>query len=163
MAEKGADLVLCQHTHCVGAREEYKGAELVYGQGNFLFDFLGVECWNTCVLCAVDFDETGAKVSYLPLEKKGAGTGLSKKTEILQGLYERSEEILKDGFVEENFEKLALAEYKNYIGYFGGLINERVLEGDKLPLLRNIMRCEVHSETVLTALRALQKEKGENL
>ena len=160
MADKGADLVLCQHTHCVGARERYKGAELVYGQGNFLFDFLGVECWNTCLLCAVDLDESGAKISYIPLEKAGAGVRLSKDSTILEGFYARSAEIQEEGFVEKNFEKLALSEYKTYIGYFDGLIDEKVTESVYLPLLRNIIRCEVHSETVLTALRALQKEEN---
>ncbi len=36
MAESGADLVIAQHTHCIGAEEMYKGARLMYGQGDFL-------------------------------------------------------------------------------------------------------------------------------
>ena len=37
MAESGANLVVAQHTHCIGMQEEYKGACLLYGQGDFLF------------------------------------------------------------------------------------------------------------------------------
>ena len=33
----GADLVVSQHSHCIGCTEKYHGGELVYGQGNFLF------------------------------------------------------------------------------------------------------------------------------
>lgn len=36
MAESGADLVIAQHTHCIGAEEVYQGARLMYGQGDFL-------------------------------------------------------------------------------------------------------------------------------
>ncbi len=37
MVDNGADMILSQHTHCVGCEEWYKGAYLLYGQGNFLF------------------------------------------------------------------------------------------------------------------------------
>ena len=33
----GADLVVCQHSHCIGCTETYQDGVLVYGQGNFLF------------------------------------------------------------------------------------------------------------------------------
>ena len=33
----GADLVVAQHSHCIGCMEEYQKSTLVYGQGNFLF------------------------------------------------------------------------------------------------------------------------------
>ena len=36
MADCGADMVLAQHTHCVGCEEMYNGAYLLYGQGDFL-------------------------------------------------------------------------------------------------------------------------------
>lgn len=38
MVDKGADLVVCQHSHCIGCKEIYKDKTIVYGQGNFLFD-----------------------------------------------------------------------------------------------------------------------------
>ncbi len=38
MADCGADMILSQHTHCIGCEENYKGAYLLYGQGDFLFN-----------------------------------------------------------------------------------------------------------------------------
>ena len=38
IVEKGADLVVCQHSHCVGSYEKYKSSTIVYGQGNFIFN-----------------------------------------------------------------------------------------------------------------------------
>ena len=37
MADNGANMILSQHTHCIGCEEWYNGAYLLYGQGNFLF------------------------------------------------------------------------------------------------------------------------------
>ena len=36
MADCGADMILTQHTHCVGCEEWYNGSYLLYGQGDFL-------------------------------------------------------------------------------------------------------------------------------
>ena len=38
IVEKGADLVVCQHSHCIGSEEIYKGKKILYGQGNFIFN-----------------------------------------------------------------------------------------------------------------------------
>ena len=37
MAKSGADLILCQHSHCIGCYEQFEGCHIVYGQGNFHF------------------------------------------------------------------------------------------------------------------------------
>ena len=36
MADCGANMILSQHTHCVGCEEFYNGSYLLYGQGDFL-------------------------------------------------------------------------------------------------------------------------------
>lgn len=38
MVDNGADMVLSQHTHCIGCEEWYDGSYLLYGQGNFLLN-----------------------------------------------------------------------------------------------------------------------------
>lgn len=53
--EKGANCVVCQHSHCIGAMEEWKVESgqkgvIVYGQGNFLFDYSESEFWKTSLL-----------------------------------------------------------------------------------------------------------------
>ena len=37
LVQKGADLVVCQHSHCIGCEEKYMNGTIVYGQGNFHF------------------------------------------------------------------------------------------------------------------------------
>jgi poly-gamma-glutamate capsule biosynthesis protein CapA/YwtB (metallophosphatase superfamily) len=53
IVEKGADLVVCQHSHCIGAFEKYSGGTIIYGQGNFLFDNSESEFWQTSLLLNV--------------------------------------------------------------------------------------------------------------
>jgi len=39
LVEEGANVVACQHSHCVGSYETYLQQLIVYGQGNFIFDY----------------------------------------------------------------------------------------------------------------------------
>jgi poly-gamma-glutamate synthesis protein (capsule biosynthesis protein) len=57
MVDKGADLVVCQHSHCIGAFEKYNNGTIVYGQGNFLFDRNDNEFWKTGLLLKVSIDK----------------------------------------------------------------------------------------------------------
>lgn len=41
LVEQGADAVVCQHSHCVGSMEVHQGGTILYGQGNFIFDYAG--------------------------------------------------------------------------------------------------------------------------
>ena len=36
MADNGADIILSQHTHCIGCEEYYNGSYFLYGQGDFM-------------------------------------------------------------------------------------------------------------------------------
>src|SRR3972149_116562 len=52
LIEQGANAVICQHTHCVGGYEEYRGGYIVYGQGNLIFDYNKIQdrSWTEGVL-----------------------------------------------------------------------------------------------------------------
>jgi poly-gamma-glutamate capsule biosynthesis protein CapA/YwtB (metallophosphatase superfamily) len=63
--ERGADLVVVQHSHCIGTFEEYKNSTIVYGQGNFIFDYSDNELWETSLLIKVTFNSS-MKVEYIP-------------------------------------------------------------------------------------------------
>lgn len=114
--EKGADLVICQHTHCIGCKEDYQDGTIVYGQGNFLFDNSDSEYWQTSLLIEVDV-ETG-KLDYIPLQKNGNGVKKAKgidKDKILSDFYERSEEIKDPKFILTQYSAYAQTMIDNYI------------------------------------------------
>ncbi len=99
MIRAGADLVLTQHSHCIGCRESYKGGEILYGQGNFLFlDDLDNEQWRCGLIVEADINEK-LEVKYIPVTVTETGIDLadgSSKDNILDGLRRRSEILLDD-------------------------------------------------------------------
>ena len=61
----GADLVVGQHTHCVGCAESYHGKTAIYGQGDFLFARpTRNEYRYSGLLVAVEASREGISVSY---------------------------------------------------------------------------------------------------
>lgn len=174
--DKGADLVICQHSHCIGCEEEYNGGTIVYGQGNFLFDHSSSEYWKTSLL--IQLDEQ-LNVSYLPLVKADNTVRLADKEQarqIMADFKERSEQIKQPGFVRKHYEEYAKGMLEWYLMILSGtydsiwakilnvlkarrllhwLIMRRYGKHD-LRVLRNHIECEAHRELLLAAL------KGEN-
>lgn len=109
MADVGADVVLCQHSHCIGSYESYNGSYILYGQGNFLFDDGENEYYNSGLVMQV-FPETRQVVPRVILKNKNGVclADVEKEAEILEQFESRSELIKQDGRVEEMF--------RDYIG-----------------------------------------------
>ena len=173
LVEKGADLVVCQHSHCVGCEEKYRGGTIVYGQGNFLFDDTDNEFWQTGLLVALDAD---FNVSYLPLTKDGNKVKLAHSEaaeEILAGFKARSREITVDGVVEAKYAEFAEKMKNNYLLHFSGgrrglfwrAVNKlsrgrlvawsikRKYKTKQLLALQNFVECEAHRELLLKGLK----------
>ncbi|MFP3360883.1 CapA family protein, partial [Planococcus sp. SIMBA_143] len=64
--EKGADIVICQHSHAVGCFEEYHNSTIIYGQGNFVFDNSNIEFWQTSILVDINIKD-GITIDYIPI------------------------------------------------------------------------------------------------
>ena len=72
MAKSGADLILCQHSHCIGCYEQYEGCHILYGQGNFHFVKLAYSSdpgWNDCL--GVSYDTKANTVQFTPITVNG--------------------------------------------------------------------------------------------
>ena len=121
MAKSGADLIICQHSHCIGCYEEFNNCHILYGQGNFHFvKESGEECpeiWNSEL--AVRYDTKSHKIEFVPTCENGIGITLAKGNEhdeLLSAFNSRNEQ-LKDGswykcwvdFCEENKQRYILS------------------------------------------------------
>lgn len=164
ICEKGADLVVCQHSHCVGCEEKYGNSTIVYGQGNFLFDHSKSPFWETSLLISVD--TSAKKIEYIPLRKHGCGVRLAtEESDILHQFLSRSEEIKKDGFVKEKYADFAQSMKNNYLlsvigaGFLFRILNK--LCGYRLNYkislkrkmaIKNYLMCEAHNELFCKAL-----------
>ena len=170
-AECGADLVIAQHTHCVGCMERYQGSTLVYGQGNFLFDASNSEYWKSSLLLQLDLNSK--ELEYIPLVKKGElvreASG-KEREEILSGFLARSEEIKSPDFVEDRYARFAREMDKEYYRRFAGKSGKSFLTRalDKMThygfirsrfpdecraVIENVLDCEAHRELAARAMK----------
>ena len=180
MIEKGADLVVCQHSHCIGCEEKYQGGTIVYGQGNFLFDYCSNECWNTGMLISLN---EKFEVSYTPIRKRDNVVRLAESDDarqILEGFYFRSKEIQRVGFIDMRYKAFADSVFKNYLWALSGIkpsllykivdkiIGRHLTEWQmkkkytferKLVLL-NYIECEAHRELCITGLKNSREDRG---
>lgn len=170
MVEKGADLVICQHSHCVGCFENYESSTIVYGQGNFIFDHSDSEYWQTSILIKVEFEDK-LSIEFIPIVKKENVVRLAVekvKEEILVEFYKRSDEILKEEFIKEKYREFAEKNIKNYLRNFSGFgkwlsrFDRYLLKGNllnnkynkkKLLAIQNYVECEAHRELLLAGLK----------
>ena len=173
IVEKGADLVICQHTHCIGCEEKWQEGTIVYGQGNFLFDHSESEFWQTSVLVSVDTNTK--KIEYIPLRKNGKGVRLAIEddaTKILTEMMQRSEEIKKEDFIEKQYRAFALQIRELYLktgdpiatSFVFRVLNkllrhklmpwylERKLKKNRQFLI-NFVECEAHREVYMNGIK----------
>ena len=100
MVECGADVVLTQHSHCIGCYEQWENGQIVYGQGNLHFvKPHPKDEWHTSLLIELDIDDAGKiTLGYYPMVMNtnkismDLATG-DKAKEIMDGFYARNEEL----------------------------------------------------------------------
>lgn len=173
MVEKGADLVVCQHSHCIGCKEDYLKGTIVYGQGNFIFSGQDNEFWNTGLL--ISLNDQG-EISYVPLKRTGGGVRLAsgdEGEEITDAFLRRSEEIQEEGFIEAEYRRFAEKSIDGYIRYFSATHNSLLYKGinrlfrnrirdravrrylrNKKTGMMNFIECEAHRELLLKGLKS---------
>ena len=122
--DSGANIAVAQHTHCIGCYEQYNGGMLVYGQGNFLFDAMDDEYWNTSLLIQMVVDENcSIKYEFIPLVKKTNTVGIANETEkkaIIDSFETRSAQILDKCFVKSEFSRMINDIKKEYFYMLSG-------------------------------------------
>lgn len=176
MSKKGADLIICQHSHSIGCYEKYEKSTIVYGQGNFIFDYSDSEFWKTSLLIQVTI-EHDLSVEYIPIVKDVSGVRLATGNaaeEILNAFKKRSNEILEEGFIEQRYQEFAKTNIQTYLRRLSGFgkwlsrFDRRLLNGillkrkynkQQLLSIQNFIECEAHRELLTKGLSILIKEK----
>lgn len=171
MVDAGADVVLCQHSHCIGTHEAYGKGEILYGQGNSLFGYRkGNDGWNHGLLVKLVVSPSEVKVRYEVLETSLDGqVGLAPTTvaeEILSRLETESAKISDESFLTTEWRTFCEQQKASYLSMlfgFGTNVNRlnRLLHNGivklfyrrrQLNVTHNIIRCDAHKEVVETIL-----------
>ena len=169
--DKGANVVLCQHSHCIGCEEKYKNGTIVYGQGNFLFDASENVLWQTGLLVQIT---DGFKVNYIPVQKDGNKVKYADNADdIFSQFYKRSEQIIEAEFIEANYKQFSLSNIDNYLSILSGakyglvfrILNKisghklksyllsRKYNSQRRTIIQNCIECEAHRELIIEGLK----------
>jgi len=167
--DKGGDIVICQHSHTIGAVENYNNGTIVYGQGNFIFDYSDNPYWKTGLLIRIDLD-VNFLIDFIPIIKQKNTIRIAnhiEKNDILKSFYCRSNEIKDQFFLEEKYKAFVVDNINNYLYSFAGFnkwiirIDKFILHGlllkiiyskNRLLKLLNFIECESHREIILNGL-----------
>lgn len=171
MVDTGADVVLCQHSHCIGTRENYNGGEILYGQGNSVFGYRkGDDSWNYGLIVKLNLSKTNLNVEYDVLENKPDGSVSLVESEvrrkILESLELQSSKIHNPEFIECEWKKFCKERESLYmpllLGFgkntnrlnrlLGNAVVRLFYNKRQLNVIHNIIRCDAHEEVLETIL-----------
>ena len=130
MCEKGADLVVCQHSHIVGCEENYLNSTIIYGQGNLLLDDVETDSWRTGLILSVSVDENNRSINIIPTEVKNHKVIIPQNADTIKQLYYyRSKEILNEQFVDKVYRDYCKDKLPDYLLKLSGVgsVKRRIL------------------------------------
>ncbi len=141
MIRHGADVVLCQHSHCIGCYEEFEGGHIVYGQGNFHFAWDKAnedaqKMWDAGLAAVIEINESGLNFSLEPVIMRGICLGMANEDEkqsILSELKTRSKS-LQDGTWQKGWKAFC-----DSVSHYTS-----ILQGDNIDLKAHFLDCEAH-------------------
>jgi poly-gamma-glutamate capsule biosynthesis protein CapA/YwtB (metallophosphatase superfamily) len=177
--EKGADLVTCQHSHCIGTIEDFQSKKIIYGQGNTVFGYRpNNNSWNQGLLLEIDLlQDNQFKVRYSGITATENGINLMTSEEnekLIKNFEERSKLVYDEKFIKTSWQKFCHEKKSIYFPQYLALNRyfihlNRIFKNYVVSLLystkyirssHNILRCESHNEVVNTILEQhLKKDK----
>ena len=177
--DKGADLVVCQHSHCIGSREDYGKGTIIYGQGNFIFNsefyIQHKEFVKDSLLINIEATKDSFIVSEVPIRSTDVGTRLateSEADETLTAYKQRSEHIRDAHFVVQAYKDFADTHVKRYLrefigrsfiirvinALFGRKLMQLLLGKTSYLAIQNYLECEAHHELFLRGIKNINKK-----
>lgn len=175
MVRAGADVVLCQHSHCIGTYEKYQDATILYGQGNAIFGRAeGKQRWNLGLLVSIRLSEELKEISFHVFEAKTDGIAfLPQEANLLrlEQMKKDSERIDDQAYLKERWDAFCAkqeAEYFPMLLCWGRILNKaNRIVGNRLAkhfvhkrkkmVAMNLIRCDAHREVAQTVLENSQK------
>ena len=146
MVKNGADLVLCQHSHCIGCYENFEDGHILYGQGNFHFvkpnDFEG---WHTSL--GVKYDSRLNQVEFVPIQANEGGIDLcseSRAKELLDQFEARNQQLI-DGSWTEGWHEFCESVREHYTNLVGAAFAPSSTEQED-SVFGHYLDCEAHTD-----------------
>ena len=154
MVRCGADIVFCQHSHCIGCCEDFEGGHILYGQGNFHFPkYINSEMWNEGLIAEIDFSNDGFKVDYIPIKTTETGIRLAtaeEKEKILSEMAARNAQIV-DGSWIDGWREFCASVETGYRKFMAGMHRPEghytaSADPNEYQMFAHYLDCEAHTD-----------------
>ena len=179
MVEMGADLVTCQHSHCIGTMEKINNGTILYGQGNSVFGYRPQDAsWNSGLIIKIELNKSengvNTELEFIPIEATpNGGIRIQPSSQnTLDAFHNRSAMIHDEDFIKRSWISFCESKKSLYLpqtlGFNRWLIHLNRLTKNKLvslffskkklQVVQNIIRCESHNEVIQTILNTANKK-----
>ena len=163
MADAGADVILSQHTHCVGSEEYYNGSYLLYGQGNFLFRSFNNEFTDTGLIVELVLGDDGYEVRKQLVDAVGDTVRYDERQDFT-AFNERSSKIADEDFLAQKFDEYCLGELPVYLkAYKGKILGLKVIRRFFPKWYKRICMERYERNQILFTLHSLRSEQNREI
>ena len=181
LASRGVDFIFCQHSHIVGAVERVGSSTIVYGQGNFCFDWPGknnIPYFCSGIICELELSKSDEpKINIVPTVHSldnGLGPAIAneEKAALMLQEIDRCSAILVDhDRYRSEWKKWCVRIAEQYLlrQIPVGRVGRKILKMSGIAKLLNTsnrvlwnlnrIECEAHSETTAAGLKEMAKLK----
>ena len=179
MVDKGADFVVCQHSHIIGTEEQYNNGRILYGQGNSIYGYRnGDKAWNQGLIVSLQIskvaNDLAIKFDYIPIEATKDSLKLLSSVpaaDLLDDFMKDSSLIQDSDFIQSKWFEFCDSKKSLYFPQlygFGRVLNKfnRIVSNKLINILfndtkkmitHNLIRCESHNEVIQTILSKRDK------
>jgi len=168
--EEGVDLILCQHSHIIGAIESYRESKIYYGQGNFLFENKNPRgsWWHQGLIVSLILDENNQVVVSHQLIQQNIGkevTLIPMNEEYIATEAKLSLNVSDESFVMDKWNQWVKSKEVDYFSRLYGWsrvkrvicrklgIHQLFSQRSQNAIIRNVVECESHHQALLTYWR----------
>ena len=138
--DAGADAVVNHHQHCYSGSELYKGKPIVYGLGNFFFDWQGQEdSWYEGYMVNLQFGQ-GIDIELIPYIQNHESLGIKlmqgeEKDMFNQKISELNKTIQDSALLHHELQKWAAGKKEEYMQMLEPLKGKNVKRLERLHLI----------------------------
>lgn len=118
MADSGADMILAQHTHCIGCEEYYNGSYLLYGQGDFLLKNFAPGLTDSGLIVELIIENKNTQIKKYLVNSSENTFVRYNECQDLMDFYNRSKMIADEDYVYRQFQEFCDNELRVYLTAF---------------------------------------------
>ncbi len=173
MADNGANLILSQHTHCIGCEEYYNGCYLLYGQGDFLLKNYAPGLTDSGLIIELDIEGGMVEIKKHLVESVDNLFVRYDEVQDLTDFIERSNRVYDEDYVSQQLHLFCDKELQAYLiafkspsklmlrfkRFFPGLFMNWLYHYKKRDLMfaLHTLRSEQNRETAIVGIEDMLK------